>query len=813
MDGKLKELATEKPWRLLVKYSWPALVSMSLNALYAVVDRFYIGHGCGEAAMAGLTLVFPLMMLFGAFGVFVGAGHAAVLSIKLGEGDRVACEKLLGQLTAFKLSFFFVLTPIVYFNIDPILNICGGSGVRAEAFDCARRYLRIVLFSHIFSHLAFGYSALMRAEGSAKKSMMCMIVGFGTNLVLDPIFIFGFGLGIAGAAVATNIAMFASCVFALSHYIGGRSVVKFRWRRIGFHKGLLAKPCGIGFSPFLQQLLGALINVAYPAAFAKWAVDKAAATTQIASLGVFESVLILVLMPVLGAQQGIQPIIGYNWGARNYRRVRDAYLLGVAATSVLCVIATIIQVVPPFPTILARMFVSSDNAELVKLAAKDLQLANCMLWCIGLNIASTTYFQSIGKPIVAIVLSTMRQGFIMLPMIWFLPLFMRDHTFAIWLSMPVSDVLCCLATVVPFMAHVRFLSRVRDRTVEGAPSPPRVRTARAAAPQARPAPKCRAFSMVSGGLDSQLAVRIMQRAGAYVEGVCFSTPFFSPDAARKAAEALGIKLHVVDFTDDEIKLIENPPHGFGGAMNPCIDCHATMIRRTGELMAQLGFDCVSTGEVMGQRPMSQNKQALDVVEKTSGLKGRLVRPLSAKLLEPTQVEKLGLLDREKLMDISGRGRDRQIALAKEFGISDFPSPAGGCKLTEKGYGRKLKDLKDHEGLKDRQLVEMLNIARRFRMPSGSGVMLGRDRIDNAALKDAGFGVLLSPVNCPGPTALVPNLKSEADLLLALKLVAAYSRCDRLQDDVEVAVRRDGAERRVKVPRPYDRDNFKEYHIC
>ena len=141
--------------------------------------------------------------------------------------------------------------------------------------------------------------------------------------------------------------------------------------------------------------------------------------------------------------------------------------------------------------------------------------------------------------------------------------------------------------------------------------------------------QCLGLSLLSGGLDSQLAVRVLQRAGAHVEGVVFESPFFSSSAARKAASALGIKLHVVDFTDDEIALVENPPHGFGGAMNPCIDCHATMIRRAGEMMAEMGFDFVATGEVQGQRPMSQNRQSLGVVEKSSGLSGRLVRPLSA----------------------------------------------------------------------------------------------------------------------------------------------------------------------------------------
>lgn len=318
---------------------------------------------------------------------------------------------------------------------------------------------------------------------------------------------------------------------------------------------------------------------------------------------------------------------------------------------------------------------------------------------------------------------------------------------------------------------------------------------------------------MSGGLDSQLAIRVLQNAGAEVEAVCFSTPFFDCSAAKKAAEALGVKLHVIDFTDDEIALIENPPHGFGGAMNPCIDCHALMIRRAGELMTRLGYDFVATGEVQGQRPMSQNRQSMGVVEKCSGLKGRLVRPMSAKLLEPTIPELEGKLDRERLLDISGRGRERQIALAAEFGIVDYPSPAGGCKLTEDGFCRKLKDLKDHEGLANRRLVELLLVGRRFRLPGGTGVILGRDRDENAVLKTCET-VVLSPVNVPGPTAVLPTLASESDLTLAEELVCAYSKYDRLQGDIMLSVvRKPGADERVEIPRPYVREKFKPYQIC
>ncbi len=459
----MKELAGEGLGKLLLKYSWPALVAMSLNALYAVVDRFYIGQGCGEAAMAGLTLTFPVMMLFGAFGVFIGAGHAAILSIKLGEGDFVACEKLVGELVALKLIVFFAITPLVFCNLDLILGWCGGEKVSREAFECAKTYLKIVVFSHLFSHLAFGLSALMRAEGGAVRSMLAMVVGFGSNLVLDPIFIFGLKMGIEGAAWATDVAMVLSFLWAAKYYLRGETGVAFRWRRIGVYREFIMRTTGVGFAPFLQNLLGSAINVSLAAAFAHWAADEASATTQIASLGVFQSVMILTVMPIMGVQQGLQPIFGYNWGARNFRRVKDALVLGFWVTTALCVLATVVQVVPPLPECLARMFVAADNPALVTIAAHDLSIANCMIWCIGVNVIATTYFQSIGHPWTAVILSTLRQGLILLPCIWILPNFIADHTFAIWLALPISDVLCQLATLPPFLRVTHFLSRVRAR--------------------------------------------------------------------------------------------------------------------------------------------------------------------------------------------------------------------------------------------------------------------------------------------------------------------------------------------------------------
>ena len=475
-DSEIEEMAKGTLGRLLFKYSWPALLAMSLNALYAVIDRAFIGHGCGVDAMAGVQLAMPVMMLLVSFGPLIGVGHSAVLSIKLGEGDKTTCEKLVGQTVALKIALYAVLIPLIYLNLDRVLAWCGADQVTAEAYEAARTYLQIILASHIFSHLAFGLSALQRAEGGAIRSMLCMVVGFGVNIVLDPLLIFGTpsfsilnfsfsipSLGVAGAAWATNIAMALSCLWAFGYYWRGKTAVRLRLRRVWIYPRLFVRAISIGLAPFLQQLMSAVIVASLQLAFTKWIPDEAARTAEIASLGVFSAALILIIMPVLGCQQGLQPILGYNWGARRYRRVLDAFKLGFWTTSVLTFVAFVIQVVPPFPTWIARLFVDSQESALIALSAHDLQLSHCMIWCISINITATTYFQAIGRPWMAVALSMLRQGVVMLPIIWFLPHFLDDKPFAIWLCMPVSDVICNVVTILPVMLHLRFLSRVRSR--------------------------------------------------------------------------------------------------------------------------------------------------------------------------------------------------------------------------------------------------------------------------------------------------------------------------------------------------------------
>ena len=448
---------------LLLKYSWPALVAMTLNALYSVVDRVFIGQFCGVDSMAAITLSMPVVAFFSAFGVFIGAGHAALLSIKLGENNLEACEKLLGQLVAFKLLVFAVLSPLVYFNLDTVLSWCGADKVSQQSYEYARQYLALVVFSHIFSHLAFGLSAMQRAEGNAVKSMKSLVVGFAANIILDPIFIFCFDMGVRGAAWATNISMFLSALWAVRYYMNGSMLVKFKPAFVRIHPDLVFKPFSIGLAPFVQQLMGSVIIISLQLAFAYWIKDERLLTRQVASLGVFHAALILILMPILGCQQGLQPIIGYNWGARNFKRVKSALVTGFAVTTVLSFVAWLIQVVPPFPHFLSKMFISAEDIETVSLATHDLVLSNCMIWCVSLNIVATTYFQSIGKGFVALALSTLRQGVVMLPLIWFLPFFFDNKASAIWAALPISDVVCCAATFIPLYFHWRFLKLIKSR--------------------------------------------------------------------------------------------------------------------------------------------------------------------------------------------------------------------------------------------------------------------------------------------------------------------------------------------------------------
>lgn len=310
--------------------------------------------------------------------------------------------------------------------------------------------------------------------------------------------------------------------------------------------------------------------------------------------------------------------------------------------------------------------------------------------------------------------------------------------------------------------------------------------------------KPRALGLCSGGLDSILAGLVLRQQGIDVIWVSFETPFFDSRKARAAAEKTGIKLIVKDITDRYLPMLINPRAGYGQFMNPCMDCHALMFKIAGEMMAETGADFLFSGEVLGQRPMSQVKSSLRYVEKHSGFDGLILRPLSAKKLPVTSMEKQGMVDREKLFDFSGRSRKLQMAMAQLFGITDYPAPAGGCLLTDVGFTRRLKDLMVHGSELNRRELELLKYGRHFRLDPGAKLIVGRNKEENEKMLmfyDPCLDSRIVLKNIPGPLGIIVFDTSLKAVKKAAAICAGYSRAPRLTP-VETEVTPPGAESRV-----------------
>jgi tRNA-specific 2-thiouridylase len=304
--------------------------------------------------------------------------------------------------------------------------------------------------------------------------------------------------------------------------------------------------------------------------------------------------------------------------------------------------------------------------------------------------------------------------------------------------------------------------------------------------------KTKAIALFSGGLDSILAFKVIAEQGIEVLGVTFSTPFFGAQKARATARRIGLPLAVLDITEEHMQMLRSPRYGYGKNMNPCIDCHTLMLKVAGRRMEEEGADFVFTGEVLGQRPMSQGKQSLYVVAKNAGYPDRILRPLSAALLPETEPERSGKVDRGRLCDIQGRGRKRQMEMAIRYGVTSYPPPAGGCLLTDPIFARRLRDLFDRHPDHRIRDIELLKVGRHFRLTEATKAVVGRNIMDNGTIEklaEAG-DALIRIDQFPGPTVLVPGGGDEAELRLAAGLCARYSDAPR---DCEVVVHclRDG----------------------
>jgi tRNA U34 2-thiouridine synthase MnmA/TrmU len=322
----------------------------------------------------------------------------------------------------------------------------------------------------------------------------------------------------------------------------------------------------------------------------------------------------------------------------------------------------------------------------------------------------------------------------------------------------------------------------------------------------------KALSVFSGGLDSILASELIRNQGIEVVAICFETPFFSSHRAKISAASMGLPLKVMDISERHLEIVKNPKYGHGGNMNPCIDCHALMFRIAGEMLPIEKAKFIISGEVLGQRPMSQNRKALSLVAVESGMKGLLLRPLSAKLLPLTIPEKEGWVDREQLMGFSGRSRKPQMKLAQEYQIDDYPSPAGGCLLTDMVFSKRLKDLLTENINPTKNAIELLKTGRHFRLDSHTKIVVGRNQAENQVILSRAQenDLILDTVSVPGPTVLLSGEKTEDLEQLAAVIAVSYS--DAKDDELsEVVVREHNKEKTIKI-KGKDKKEFKKLMI-
>lgn len=302
----------------------------------------------------------------------------------------------------------------------------------------------------------------------------------------------------------------------------------------------------------------------------------------------------------------------------------------------------------------------------------------------------------------------------------------------------------------------------------------------------------KALALLSGGLDSILAAKLMLEQGIDVKAINFSSVFCSCSGkseehfAEKAAQTLGIPLKIIDFTEEFIEVIKNPRHGYGANINPCIDCRIFMLKKAKEYMNSYGASFIVTGEVLGERPMSQRKDALSLIDKRSETKGIVLRPLSAKLMEVTIPEKEGIVDRDMLMDIRGRSRRPQFALAKKFGITEYPTPAGGCLLTDPGFARRVKDLINHSSLTSDGL-KLLRLGRHFRLSERVKLVVGRDESENQALESmAGENdILIKLKDYQGPLSIIKGEEISDKIIKMAASIASYHTKFRNEQSLDV----------------------------
>ena len=439
------ELGTEKIGKLLKQYAIPAIIAMTASSLYNMVDSIFIGHGVGAYAIAGLAITFPLMNLGAAFGSLVGVGASSLISMLLGERNYGMAQKVFGNVITLNLLIGLIYTIVVLLFLDPILIFFGGS---EQTLPYAREYMVIILWGNMITHMYFGLNAILRAAGFPKRAMYATIFTVVLNTVLDPVFIYVFDMGISGAAIATVLSQFIALCMQLKWFSNKNDVLHFKKGIYNLIPRISKDILAIGASPFLMNVAACFIVILINSGLKKYSGDLA-----IGAYGIINRVAFIFVMIVMGLNQGMQPIVGYNYGAKKFDRVHKTLvttiLLATGVTTFGFLIAEL------FPKLFIVMF--TTESELIDIAEKGMRIIFMFFPIVGFQMVTTNFFQSVGMAGKSIFLSLSRQLIFLAPCLVILPIFF-DVT-GIWMSMAVADALASIIAAFMLTNQIKQFKR------------------------------------------------------------------------------------------------------------------------------------------------------------------------------------------------------------------------------------------------------------------------------------------------------------------------------------------------------------------
>ncbi len=452
---RTKQLAEENIPKLLLRFSVPAVIGMLVNALYNVVDRIFVGHGVGALGIAGITIGFPVAIITMAFAMLIGFGATSLISIKLGENKKAEAEGIMGNAFVLLILIALLTTFVGLVLLEPMLILFGASDT---VLPYACDYMRIIILGSIFMFIGFGMNNFIRAEGNPKMAMYTMIIGAVLNTIGDPIFIFVFDLGIRGAAYSTVLSQMVTAVWVMYYFYSGQSSLKLRRVNLRLQLATVKRIFAIGSASFAMQLAASLLNAVMNNGLNTYGGDVA-----VAGMGIINSIVTLMLMPVFGINQGAQPIIGFNFGAQNYRRVKDTLKLAIIVATVIITIGYVLAML--FPSTLIAMFNNKDQ-ELINFGVHAIYITFLVLPVIGIQIVGSSYFQAVGKPKQAMFLGLTRQLLILVPLLIILPRFYGLD--GVLYALPISDMVSAVITVIWLSMEMRNLKpQAKPATVEG----------------------------------------------------------------------------------------------------------------------------------------------------------------------------------------------------------------------------------------------------------------------------------------------------------------------------------------------------------